>query len=85
MPTSRAIFWHTITYSSPGTEPPVYLAGSFTEPPWVAREMEYTQQADGEFVFTQQVHIAPDREYQFKFRKGDNEWVVDENNPVGMY
>ena len=85
MPTSRPIFWHTITYSSSGTKPPVYLAGSFTEPPWVAQDMQYTQHADGEFIFTRQVHIAPEHDYHFKFRKGDNGWVLDENSPIGEY
>lgn len=45
--------------------------------------MECTQRADGEYVFTRRIHIAPGREYQFKFRKGDHDWVLDENSRIG--
>ena len=82
MPTSCAIIRHTVTYTSPGTIPPVFLAGSFTEPPWTAQRMECTQRADGEYVFTRRIHIAPGREYQFKFRKGDHDWVLDEDSRI---
>jgi len=44
--------------------------------------MECTQRADGEYVFTRRIHIAPGREYQFKFRKGDHDWVLDENSRI---
>lgn len=76
----------TITYRKPGTKPPVFLAGSFSEPQWVPREMEYTQDPDGEYKYTSEIHAMPGHDYQFKFRVGEGDsWVLDENSPVGRF
>ena len=83
-PAALATAAQTITYRKPGTQPPVFLAGSFTDPQWVPREMEYTQDEDGEYKYTSQIRAVPGHEYQFKFRVGEGDsWVLDENSPVG--
>jgi ATP-dependent RNA helicase MRH4 len=79
----RPIVRHTITYRQPGTSPPVYLAGSFTEPQWIPQPMDDSLDVDGEYVFTSQVFAVPGHEYQFKFRIGEHDqWVLDDNSPV---
>jgi len=74
----------TITYRKSGTYPPIYVAGSFSDPPWEATEMEYTTEQDGEHIFQAKVLAKPDSEIQYKFRIGlGNWWVVDEGAPAG--
>ena len=38
----------TITYHKAGTQPPVYVAGSFSDPAWEPQEMKFTTGDDGE-------------------------------------
>ena len=85
-----------ITYAHPGSVPPVYLAGSFTAPPWEPQEMEYTelqskgaesseegQQAPPEFEFYKELDVK-EGQWQYKFRVGQGDlWVLDENAPTG--
>lgn len=48
--------------------------------------MDYTLDADGEYTYTSQICAVPGHEYQFKFRVGEGDhWVLDENSPVGKY
>lgn len=73
----------TVTYRKPGVVPPVYLAGSFTDPQWQPREMQHTRGADDEYVFTSSVQGAPGKEYQYKFRIGQaDQWVIDDTVPA---
>jgi ATP-dependent RNA helicase MRH4 len=73
-----------IEYRNPDLQSPVYLAGSFTDPPWRLLRMELKTNSEGEQVFSAPVWVNPDREYQFKFKLGDwDVWRVDENRPVG--
>jgi ATP-dependent RNA helicase MRH4 len=73
-----------ITYKKPGTAPPVFLAGSFSDPQWQLQEMGYTTDQDGEHTFQSEVMLEPQQDYQFKLRIGhDNWWVLAENYPTG--
>jgi hypothetical protein len=46
--------------------------------------MDYTQDAQGEYVYTSQIRAVPGHEYQFKFKVGEGDtWALDENSPVG--
>ena len=74
----------TITFFHEGTVPPVYLAGSFSQPPWNPEEMEYTV-VDGQHRFTKEVEVEPEASYQYKFRLGHEGswWVLDEASPKG--
>ena len=78
-----------ISFQSPGTKPPVYLAASFTEPPWHPNEMNHrpaserkeTESNDLEFFSTYQV---PEGNHQYKFRLGNGDWwVCDESAETG--
>ncbi|KAF9772741.1 hypothetical protein IL306_009541 [Fusarium sp. DS 682] len=72
-----------IIYKKPGTSPPVFLAGSFTEPQWQLQEMEYTTDQNGDHTFQSEVMLEPGRGYQFKLRIGNDNWVLAENYPTG--
>lgn len=80
----------TITFSSPGAKPPVFVAGTFTEPPWEPHELgfEICTPKDGnghvpEYYFFKNFDVAAG-EYQYKFRLGPGDWwVCDENEEIG--
>jgi hypothetical protein len=74
----------TIRFSKPGTQPPIYLAGSFSHPEWDPQEMEHETKADGELEFTKEVEVQEGKQYQYKFRVGEGEWwVLNEEAPTG--
>lgn len=80
--TSKTPF--TVTYKKPGTSPPIFIAGSFSDPPWELHEMDCTTDQDGEHTFQSKLMLEPDQDYQFKLRIGhDNWWVLAENYPTG--
>lgn len=65
-----------ISYEKPGTQPPVYVAGTFSDPPWKPHEMAYTTNDDGEHVFTKEFAAEPGTRVQYKFRIGTGDWWV---------
>jgi hypothetical protein len=72
----------TITYSSPGLQPPVYITTSLSEPQWALLEMESKESASGEWEFSR-TFLAEEGEYQYKFRLGPGDWwVCDEDKPT---
>lgn len=74
----------TITYAKPGTRPPIYLAGSFSNPAWQLQEMLYTTKENDEFEFYKEYEIESGKEYQYKFRVGEgNWWLLNEDAPTG--
>lgn len=73
----------TVTYSKPGTQPPVYVAGSFSEPPWQLQEMEYTTEANNEHQFHKNIIVNEGGRYQYKYRLGVGDWwVLNEDLPT---
>lgn len=67
----------TITYHQPGTRPPVFLAGDFSQ--WNPQEMSYSTTDAGEHFFTETIKVPEGTEIQYKFRLGPgNWWVLDE-------
>ncbi|KAG8351864.1 hypothetical protein FVEN_g10108 [Fusarium venenatum] len=72
----------TITYSKPGIVPPVFLAGSFSDPQWQLQEMECISDQNGEHTFQSEVMLEPEQDYQFKLRIGHDNWVLAENYPT---
>ena len=81
-----------ITYSSPGAVPPVYVAGSFTQPEWQPLELEYAldenkaeEAVDATaYSFYRTFHL-PEGSFQYKFRLGHEGdwWVCDGKAPIG--
>lgn len=48
--------------------------------------MAFSRQDGGEYVFESLVFVEPGREYQFKFKAGqDGPWVLDESRTAGEY
>ena len=74
----------TIKFAKAGTQPPVYLAGSFSDPAWEPREMQHKVAEDGEAEYTLEVMVEEGKEYQYKFRMGLGDWwVLNEEAPTG--
>lgn len=74
----------TVRYAKPGTQPPVFLAGSFSNPEWLPEEMQYTPTGDHDFEYHKKVYIEEGKEYQYKFRLGNGDWwVLNEDSPSG--
>jgi hypothetical protein len=72
----------TVTYSSPGLQPPVYITTSLSEPEWDLLEMDCRRTPNGEHEFAKTFHAA-EGEYQYKFRLGPGDWwVCDESKPT---
>jgi len=74
----------TIKYALPGTKPPLYVAGSFSDPAWQPQEMQYTVKED-EYEFHKDIQVEAGHEYQYKYRVGPGDWwVLNEESPTGM-
>lgn len=72
----------TINFASPGSQPPVYVAGEFTD--WDPEEMDYSIH-EGEHRFRKDFTVKSGISYQYKFRLGPGDWwVLDETAPIGM-
>ncbi|RDW59531.1 hypothetical protein BP6252_12618 [Coleophoma cylindrospora] len=70
-----------VKFAHPGTQPPVYVAGSFSQ--WQPQEMQYTTNENNEHEFYKEVKAEPGKEYQYKFRLGPGDWwVLDETAPT---
>ncbi|OJD36081.1 pt repeat family protein [Diplodia corticola] len=75
----------TITFSVPGTRPPVFVASSLTSPPWAPIEMDIKDERTtaGDLVFEKTFDAIEPGEYQYKFRLGPGDWwVCDESAPI---
>lgn len=74
----------TITRKANGTQPPLYVAGTFSIPQWVPQPMDYAPGEDGEPTFSKTFQVEPDSKIQYKFRVGDGDWwVLNEDAPTG--
>lgn len=62
----------TITYRKPGTVPPIFVAGSFSSPPWELYELEHDVE-DNPGSFSRTFSVSPGT-YQYKFRLGTGDW-----------
>ncbi len=72
-----------ITFTKPDVQPPVYIAGGFTD--WAPVEMQCESSQSGQNKFTHTTELQPG-EHQYKFRLGPGDWwVLDESAPTGQY
>ncbi|TAQ83404.1 hypothetical protein B7494_g8271 [Chlorociboria aeruginascens] len=73
----------TVKFSKLGTLPPVYLAGSFSDPAWQPQEMQYTIDENNEYEYHKEVEVEEGKQYQYKFRVGQGDWwVLNESAPT---
>lgn len=71
----------TITFSSPGLRPPVYIGTDLTDPQWDPIEMDSEQTDRGEWTFCKSF-MAEEGEYQYKLRLGPGDWwICDDSKP----
>ncbi|KAI1805641.1 hypothetical protein F4811DRAFT_212148 [Daldinia bambusicola] len=69
----------TFTYKKDDTDPPIYVAGSFSDPPWQPQEMDVAIDQLGGRLFTKQVMVDDGTEIHYKFRIGQGDWwALDE-------
>lgn len=74
----------TITHRVSGIQPPLFVAGTFSDPQWDPKEMEFTAGSDGEHIFTKEFEVEPSSKIQYKFRVGYGDWwMLNENAPTG--
>ncbi|KAI1772386.1 hypothetical protein F4818DRAFT_444211 [Hypoxylon cercidicola] len=64
----------TFTYKKKGTYPPIFVAGSFSDPPWQPQEMDVSIDQHGGHFFTKTVMVDDGSEIQYKFRIGLGDW-----------
>lgn len=76
----------TIEFSKPGIQPPLYLAGSFSDPAWQPKQMQFTLSKDNEYHFHTEVEVEGGSQYQYKFRVGEGDWwALNEDAPTGRF
>ncbi|KAI4211807.1 MAG: hypothetical protein LQ351_005448 [Letrouitia transgressa] len=79
-----------IRFASAGARPPIYVAGSFTIPEWVPREMDYhldpeSRESVPNYIFSKSFDLLPGR-YSYKLRLGDGDWwVCDDRVDTGRF
>jgi hypothetical protein len=76
----------TVKLSKQGIHPPIFLAGSFSDPAWQPQEMQHTTNETGDYGFHKEVQVEEGKEYQYKFRVGEQGdwWILNEESPTGM-
>ncbi|KAK4985609.1 hypothetical protein LTR50_005874 [Elasticomyces elasticus] len=73
-----------ITYSHPGTRPPVYIVTSLSKPQWDVLEMSSRSKGE-EFEFYYDFDGVEEGEYQYKFRLGPGDWwVLDQKQTMAV-
>ncbi|KAJ1335369.1 Glycogen recognition site of AMP-activated protein kinase [Microdochium nivale] len=78
MPAGQAIA--NFAFQRPGTQPPVFIAGSFSNPPWQPHEMTANQKDDGDYEFTKSWPVEQGVDVEYKYRIGHGDWwVLDES------
>lgn len=67
------------------TKPPVYIAGTFSEPAWEPMPMEYDLR-DGVYHYHKTFTLAEGTEYLYKLRIGtEDQWELSETDPTGRF
>ncbi|KAI0449511.1 hypothetical protein F5B21DRAFT_518088 [Xylaria acuta] len=64
----------TFTFRRHGAHPPLFVAGSFSDPPWQPLEMDASIDQHGDLVFSKQVMVDESSEVQYKFRHASGDW-----------
>ncbi|KAJ2987654.1 hypothetical protein NUW58_g4384 [Xylaria curta] len=64
----------TFTFHRKGAHPPLFVAGSFSDPPWQPLEMDASLDQHGDLIFTKQVMVDECSEVQYKFRHASGDW-----------
>lgn len=73
-----------ISFSPKGAKPPIFIAGTFTNPPWQQLEMQSIElETPGEYRHEIRLNIPKGQDYQYKFRLGKGDWWdLNEEEPT---
>lgn len=64
------------------TKPPVFVAGTFSEPVWEPMSMEYDHR-DGVYHYHKTLTLEEGKEYLYKLRMGtEDQWELSETDPT---
>ncbi len=73
-----------LTYQKNDTVPPVYVAGTFSSPPWQLFEMDVFKDEQGQNVFFKVVDVSEGSDIQYKFRIGAGDWwLCSDSEEIG--
>ncbi|KAI1265094.1 hypothetical protein F5Y18DRAFT_57405 [Xylariaceae sp. FL1019] len=64
----------TFMFHKRDMRPPLFVAGSFSDPPWQPHEMNHSMDQHGDSMFTYTVLVDGDTDVQYKFRIGRGDW-----------
>lgn len=74
----------TFTFHQGGLRPPLFVAGTFSDPPWQPEEMEASTDEHGEFTFTKKIMVNESSEIQYKYLSASGDWwLTDPNADTG--
>ncbi|KAI6247173.1 hypothetical protein HI914_05023 [Erysiphe necator] len=73
-----------IGFTSKEAKPPVFIAGTFTNPPWQPLKMEsFERKGPDEYKFEIRLDLPRGQDYQYKFRLGrEDHWNLNEEEPI---
>ncbi|EFX00305.1 hypothetical protein CMQ_7307 [Grosmannia clavigera kw1407] len=71
-----------ISYKSAEIHPPLFIAGSYSSPPWTPQEMEHSKTENGEQIFTKTIKGSPGTIVEYKFRVGTGDCAHVERPPT---
>ncbi|KAI1426238.1 hypothetical protein F5Y12DRAFT_301628 [Xylaria sp. FL1777] len=64
----------TFTFHRRGVHPPLFVAGSFSNPPWQPQKMDASIDQHGDYIFTKRAMVDECSEIQYKFRHASGDW-----------
>ncbi|KAI6376074.1 hypothetical protein MCOR25_002887 [Pyricularia grisea] len=70
----------TITFGKEGVQPPLYIAGTFSDPPWQLEEMEVSSAEDGKHIFKARFVASPGAQIHYKFKTAHGDWFLDDKS-----
>lgn len=76
---------YTIFYANHEADEPIFVAGSFSDPPWRPQQMRLSLDERNRRVFVAELDLQPGKEYQYKLRIGEgDDWVLSEAHSIGL-
>ncbi|KAI0426013.1 hypothetical protein F5Y09DRAFT_334489 [Xylaria sp. FL1042] len=64
----------TFAFHRKGVHPPLFITGSFSNPPWQPLEMDAFIDQHGDYIFTKRAIVDECSEIQYKFRHASGDW-----------
>lgn len=75
----------TVSFRKRGIAPPVFIAGTFSDPAWELQETQCVTDEFGEHHFAAQLPVTAGRDYLYKFKASrDGDWFLDQHAGTGQ-